>query len=99
MFYAADEYHNFYWISSPDVTHSRNIAVRPDVSIVIFDSRSAVGPGAAGAVYIAASATEIPQAELDRTPAGAPSFARHGHATSQRSTSGPRRPTASTAPP
>jgi hypothetical protein len=78
VFYAADEYRDFYWISSPDVTHSRNIAVRPDVSIVIFDSRAAVGTGAAGAVYMAASATEIPQAELDETLAGAPSFARHG---------------------
>jgi hypothetical protein len=78
VFYAADEYRDLYWISSPDVTHSRNIAVRPDVSIVIFDSRAAVGTGAAGAVYMAANATEIPQAELDETLAGAPSFARHG---------------------
>lgn len=78
VFYAADDYRDFYWMSSPDVTHSRNIAVRPDVSIVIFDSRAAVGTGGAGAVYMEAGAAEVPQAELDRTLAGAPSFARHG---------------------
>jgi Pyridoxamine 5'-phosphate oxidase len=35
----------FFWVSSPDVTHSRNIAVRPEVSIVIFDSQAAIGAG------------------------------------------------------
>ena len=35
----------FFWVSSPDATHSRNIAVRPRVSIVIFDSQAAIGAG------------------------------------------------------
>jgi hypothetical protein len=78
VFYAADACRDFYWVSSPDVNHSRNIAVRPDVSIVIFDSRAAVGTGGASAVYMAADGIEIPQAELDETLAGAPTFARHG---------------------
>jgi Pyridoxamine 5'-phosphate oxidase len=78
VFFAATGCRDLYWVSSPDVTHSRNIAVRPDVSIVIFDSRAAVGTGAAGAVYMTARATEIPGADLDRTLAAAPSFNRHG---------------------
>ena len=35
----------FFWVSSPDVTHSRNIAVRPEVGIAIFDSHAAIGAG------------------------------------------------------
>src|SRR5947207_13807830 len=35
----------FFWVSSPDVTHSRNIAVRPEVGIVVFDSHVAIGAG------------------------------------------------------
>lgn len=78
VFYAADACRVFYWISSPDVTHSRNIAARPTVSIVIFDSRAPVGTGGAVAVYMTATATQVPQAELDQTLAVAPSFARRG---------------------
>ena len=42
VYFAADDYRDFYWMSSPQVTHSRNIAVRPQVSIVLFDSRARV---------------------------------------------------------
>jgi nitroimidazol reductase NimA-like FMN-containing flavoprotein (pyridoxamine 5'-phosphate oxidase superfamily) len=52
VFYAAYGCRAFYWISSPDVTHSRNLAARPHVSIVIFDSRAPVGTGGARAVYM-----------------------------------------------
>ena len=31
--------------NTPDVTHSRNIAVRPEVGIAIFDSHAAIGAG------------------------------------------------------
>ena len=65
-------------MSSPDVTHSRNIAVRPEVSIVIFDSRAAVGTGNESAVYMTARATVVAPADLEEVLAGAPSFARHG---------------------
>jgi Pyridoxamine 5'-phosphate oxidase len=44
----------FFWVSSPDVTHSRNIAVRPEVSIVVFDSRAPIGTGQG--VYMSAAA-------------------------------------------
>jgi nitroimidazol reductase NimA-like FMN-containing flavoprotein (pyridoxamine 5'-phosphate oxidase superfamily) len=67
VFYAAEGHRDFYWISSPEVTHSRNIAVRPDVSIVVFDSRAAVGTGDSSAVYMTATAAEVPADELDQT--------------------------------
>jgi hypothetical protein len=44
----------FYWVSSPEVTHSRNIAVRPEVGIVVFDSQAAIGTGQG--VYMSAVA-------------------------------------------
>jgi nitroimidazol reductase NimA-like FMN-containing flavoprotein (pyridoxamine 5'-phosphate oxidase superfamily) len=62
VFYAAHRYQDFYWISSPEATHSRNLAVRPEVSIVVFDSRAPVGSGQA--VYMAATAAELAAADL-----------------------------------
>jgi Pyridoxamine 5'-phosphate oxidase len=51
-FASCDHYRDFYWVSSPDATHSRNLAQRPALSIVIFDSRvpaeREAGPLAAG---------------------------------------------------
>jgi hypothetical protein len=80
VFYAAEGCRDLYWISSPDVAHSRNLAVRPEVSIVVFDSRAPVGAGGAHAVYMTATAAEVPSAELELTLALAPSFARRGGA-------------------
>ena len=64
VYYACAGYHEFYWISSPDATHSRNIARRPQVSIVIFDSRQT--PGSGIAVYMSASAHELSGSDLAR---------------------------------
>jgi hypothetical protein len=64
VYFASENYREFYWISSPNVTHSRNILVRPEVSIVIFDSRVRVGMGQA--VYISAIARELNGVEFDR---------------------------------
>lgn len=64
VYFASENYREFYWISSPNVTHSRNILVRPEVSIVIFDSRVRVGMGQA--VYISAVARELTGVEFDR---------------------------------
>ena len=58
------EYRDFYWISSPEVRHSRNIAVCPQVSIVIFDSQVSVGAGQA--VYMSAIADELTGVDFDR---------------------------------
>jgi uncharacterized protein YhbP (UPF0306 family) len=64
------DYRRFLWISAPDRRHSRNVAARSQVSIVIFDSRVAVGD--ARAVYMSAVAAELSGEELD---AGAQLFA------------------------
>ena len=46
------------WVSRPDARHSRNLAVRRELSIVIFDSQRA--PGDAAALYLSATAAEDP---------------------------------------
>ena len=76
VFYAADAYQDFYWISSPEVTHSRNLAQRSEVSIVVFDSRAPVGE--TRAVYMAATAMQVPEGELDRGLAVYPGRADRG---------------------
>jgi hypothetical protein len=55
-------YRDFYWVSSPDAHHSLNIADRPDVAIVIYDSTAPVGQGKA--VYLAAQALMVSEADL-----------------------------------
>jgi nitroimidazol reductase NimA-like FMN-containing flavoprotein (pyridoxamine 5'-phosphate oxidase superfamily) len=62
VFYSAAGYSDFYWVSVPAARHSRNLADRPEVAIVIFDSRVPVG--GAQAVYLEARAEEVPAAEL-----------------------------------
>ena len=64
VYFAHADYTELYWVSSPEATHSRNIAVRPEVSIVIFDSRVPVGAGQG--VYMTAVAEELAGAELGR---------------------------------
>jgi nitroimidazol reductase NimA-like FMN-containing flavoprotein (pyridoxamine 5'-phosphate oxidase superfamily) len=63
VYYAPDGYTAFYWVSSPDVTHSRNVVVRPEVSIVVFDSRVPIGTGQA--VYMSAVAAELASDDLE----------------------------------
>jgi nitroimidazol reductase NimA-like FMN-containing flavoprotein (pyridoxamine 5'-phosphate oxidase superfamily) len=43
VWYAPKDPRELFWVSSPDARHSRNIAVRPQVAIVIFDSHLAGG--------------------------------------------------------
>jgi nitroimidazol reductase NimA-like FMN-containing flavoprotein (pyridoxamine 5'-phosphate oxidase superfamily) len=62
VWFAHSRYREFFWVSSPEARHSRNLAERPDVSIVIFDSRVPVG--GAEAVYVSASAEELTGEEL-----------------------------------
>jgi nitroimidazol reductase NimA-like FMN-containing flavoprotein (pyridoxamine 5'-phosphate oxidase superfamily) len=64
VYYVHEGYANFYWVSSPDATHSRNLAARPEVSIVIFDSTIPVGSGQG--VYVRAVAEELTGTDLDR---------------------------------
>ncbi len=62
--FAPASYRELLWVSRPDTRHSRNIAVRPEVGIVVFDSRAPIGTGRA--VYMTATAGVIPAAELER---------------------------------
>lgn len=64
VYYASAEYREFYWVSSPEVRHSRNIAVRPQISIVIFNSQVPIGTGQG--VYMSAIAEQLTGADLDR---------------------------------
>jgi uncharacterized protein YhbP (UPF0306 family) len=64
IYFSHLRYREFYWISSPEVRHSRNIAIRSQVSLVIFDSQIPVGKGQA--VYMSAIAEELTGTEFDR---------------------------------
>jgi len=64
VYFAPDGYGTFYWLSSPERRHSRNVAVRPEVSIVVFNSQVPIGQGQA--VYMAATAAELAGDELER---------------------------------
>jgi Pyridoxamine 5'-phosphate oxidase len=80
VYYTAARYTDFYWVSSPQAHHSRNVGERSEIRIVIFDSTAAVGDGRA--VYLEALAAPVPEDELEavcgeafRTTAGARPFA------------------------
>jgi Pyridoxamine 5'-phosphate oxidase len=62
VYYTHDRHLDFYWVSSPAAQHSRNVADRPSVAIVIFDS--SVPPGDTQAVYLQAVAAEVIEADL-----------------------------------
>ena len=64
VWYASADYREFVWVSSPEARHSRNIAVRPELAIVIFDSQQR--PGTGEAVYVSARAELVPDHDLDR---------------------------------
>ena len=61
VYFAHIDWAEFFWVSSPDATHSRNIAVRPRVGIVIFDSQVAIGAGQG--VYMSAVAELLEDGE------------------------------------
>ena len=64
VWFATVDYVELVWVSSPSARHSRNLAVRPELAIVIFDSRQA--PGTGEAVYISARGGEVSRPDLDR---------------------------------
>jgi nitroimidazol reductase NimA-like FMN-containing flavoprotein (pyridoxamine 5'-phosphate oxidase superfamily) len=57
VWFAPHEYREFFWVSSPDARHSRNIDGRGEVAVVIFDSQAPVGSGQG--VYLSAVAEEV----------------------------------------
>jgi hypothetical protein len=58
VYFAPSAYRDFFWVSEPDARHSRNLAARADVSIVIFDSTVPISTGQA--VYMSATARSSP---------------------------------------
>ena len=64
VYFAVSDYTDFYWVSLPDAQHSRNLAARPEVSIVVFDSSVPIGTGQG--VYMSARAEELAGDELER---------------------------------
>ena len=64
VWFATLDYRDFFWVSHPDARHSENIAARPEIAIVVFDSH--VTPGQGQAVYMSAVATELHGVEAER---------------------------------
>ena len=64
VYYASAGFTEFYWVSSPEVRHSCNIAVRSRISIVIFNSQAVIGTGQG--VYMSAVAEHLTGSDLDR---------------------------------
>ncbi|MDD9911912.1 MAG: pyridoxamine 5'-phosphate oxidase family protein [Alphaproteobacteria bacterium] len=58
LFTAYDEKYNFYWVSSPNCAHSRNIAQNPKVGAVVYDSTAPEGTG--DGVYMRGNALQVP---------------------------------------
>nr|BFE60914.1 hypothetical protein GCM10020063_054400 [Dactylosporangium thailandense] len=54
VFYALDGYDTVYWLSDPQTRHSRNLLVRPRLSLVVYDSTVPIG--GAKAVYMSGTA-------------------------------------------
>ncbi len=63
VYYAPAGYTEFFWLSSPRARHSLNLAGRPQVSIVIFDSRVPVNHGQA--VYMSANAKQVAETDVE----------------------------------
>jgi nitroimidazol reductase NimA-like FMN-containing flavoprotein (pyridoxamine 5'-phosphate oxidase superfamily) len=57
VYFAPTAYRVFFWVSSSDAKHSRNIEARGEVSIVIFDSSVPISTGRG--VYMTATAQEL----------------------------------------
>lgn len=64
VYFAAARYREFYWMSDPEARHSRNLAERPELSIVIFDSTVPAYHGQA--VYMTAMAEQLTGGDLER---------------------------------
>jgi nitroimidazol reductase NimA-like FMN-containing flavoprotein (pyridoxamine 5'-phosphate oxidase superfamily) len=59
VWYAPVGYREFLWVSSPEARHSRNLALRPELAIVIFDSHEAGGWKALYMIAVAEELTDV----------------------------------------
>jgi nitroimidazol reductase NimA-like FMN-containing flavoprotein (pyridoxamine 5'-phosphate oxidase superfamily) len=64
VYFAPGGDREFFWLSATDSRHSRHLAERPQVSIVIFDST--VEPYHGRAVYAVGQAHELSGSDVDR---------------------------------
>jgi hypothetical protein len=64
VYFAPVSYREFLWVSQPQATHSRNLALREEISIVIFDSQVPINTGLA--VYMGASARQLTGTDAER---------------------------------
>jgi len=70
VYFAAAGVREYYWMSMTDAVHSRNLAERPRVSLVVFDST--VQPYYGRALYAVGEAHELSGDDLDRGLAAYP---------------------------
>lgn len=64
VWFAAAGYREFFWVSDPARRHSRNLAERPELAIVIFNSQVPIYTGQA--VYMSAVANRPAGSDLER---------------------------------
>ena len=64
VYFAPDGYSELLWASASETRHSMNLASRPELGIVIFDSRQPIGTGQG--VYLSAVAGELVGSDRDR---------------------------------
>jgi pyridoxine/pyridoxamine 5'-phosphate oxidase len=62
VYFTHADHRDFYWVSSPTAQHSLNVAAHPTVALVVFDSTVAIGKGRA--VYVGATAEQVPDEDL-----------------------------------
>ena len=70
VYFAPEGDRTFYWLSAADARHSRHLAERPHVSIVVFDST--VAPFHGSAVYAVGQARALSGSRLDHALAAYP---------------------------
>jgi pyridoxamine 5'-phosphate oxidase-like protein len=57
VWFAMEDCPELFWVSHPGARHSENIAVRPQIAMVVFDST--VAPGSGQGVYMSATAEQL----------------------------------------
>jgi nitroimidazol reductase NimA-like FMN-containing flavoprotein (pyridoxamine 5'-phosphate oxidase superfamily) len=57
VWFAREGYREFLWVSKPGARHSHNLAARPQLAIVIFDSQTPINAGTG--VHMAAGGEEL----------------------------------------
>jgi uncharacterized protein YhbP (UPF0306 family) len=63
VWFAPERYADFIWVSRTSTRHSANIARRPEVGLVVFDSTVPIGQGQG--VYVEAVAGQVPATEVE----------------------------------